>query len=112
MKKELLNVLTNSRAEIFFNDVLIMHEGEKREYYIDPRTKRDDETGLNEVKPIAFISPFYFYICPDCGQVHMTINFGKIQTGCCLDIDCERHQKVNSNSYFIKREPIYLLDEE
>ena len=111
MKNRLKRLLTNPKAKVYFKDILIMHEGEKREYYIDPRTKRNEE-GLNVIRPFAWLNGHYWYICFDCGQIHMSSNIGKIQSGCCMDIDCERHQYINGNHHMIKREAIILDDED
>jgi len=88
-------------------DILISENG-----YSDERTIFDQERQLHVVKPIAFLNWLYSYVCPDCGEIHLTYNVGKIQTGCCLDIDCERVQYIDGQHYLIKRKAIILDDED
>jgi len=107
----LLNRLfNNENTEVICKHTQVMNEGEKGEYYIDSRTQRNED-GFNVVKPIAWLGG-YWYVCPDCGQLHITdmVGKGKIQPGCCLDIDCERHQYLNGEHYLIKRQPIIFDD--
>ncbi|MCG9969950.1 hypothetical protein L9W92_18300 [Pelotomaculum terephthalicicum JT] len=108
---KLKNLLSNKSTEVLFAGVQVVNEGEKGEYYIDSRTQKNED-GLYVVKPIAWLGG-YWYICPDCGQLHRTemVGLGKIQPGCCLDIDCERHQYLNGEHFLVKRQPIIFDDE-
>lgn len=75
---------------------------------IDNRTRFDFGSNANVVKPFCFIKGLYGYICPDCGEIHFSHNTGKIETGCCLDIDCRRHQYLDGKHYLIQRNPMFL----
>lgn len=96
-------------VEVLAEDIEVMNKGQQNEIFIDARTERNED-GINVVKPILYKSPFYYYVCPDCGKIHVTNHIGKIQPGCCHDIDLERYQKINGNMHLIKREPIILDD--
>lgn len=106
LEKLVLQVMEDG-GEVFIKsgDILVI-DG----YYIDQRTRFDLDKNLHHVKPVMFFNHFHWYVCPDCCKLHVSNILGKIQTGCCLDIDCERHQYFNGTHYFIKRNPI-LLDE-
>lgn len=105
------NVNNNPNSELFFEGIMTIGEGTKGEYYIDPRTYRH-ANGLNVVTPFCFHGGEYWYICPDCGQIHIAHGFGKRETGCCEDIDCKRVQVIGGEPIFIQRDPIIILDEE
>lgn len=106
--KNNLEKLIESANEVFINpgDILVIEKG-----YVDQRTKFDQEKNISVVKPVAFQDGFYWYICPDCGELHFSSLLGKIQTGCCLDIDCERYQYFDGEHFLIKRKAIILDDE-
>ncbi|SNX53050.1 hypothetical protein [Thermoanaerobacterium sp. RBIITD] len=102
-----LEKLIEQADEVFINpgDILVIEKG-----YIDKRTRFDQERNIHIVKPITYQNGNYWYVCPDCGELHFSNILGKIQTGCCLDIDCKRHQYFKGNHYLIKRKAIILDD--
>lgn len=106
--EKLLQQAIKNGGEVYIKsgDILISENG-----YSDERTTFDQQKQIHIVKPIAFLNWFYSYVCPDCGEIHLTHNLGKIQTGCCLDIDCERHQYFDGEHFLIKRKAIILDDE-
>lgn len=97
----------NPKFSQFYFGIQVMNEGIKSEYYIDSRTKRNKQ-GLFEVKPFCFHNA-YWYVCPDCGKLHHTFNFGKQLSGCCLPDENVRHQYVNKEHYMIKRNLIIVV---
>ena len=105
---KLIEQAYKSGGEVYVeeNDILVTGN-----LYIDERTVLDEKRQINIVRPVVFLNGAYFYCCPDCCRIHHSHNLGKIQTGCCLDIDCERHQYFKGNHYLIKRNPIILDDE-
>ena len=98
-------------SEIYHTDIVILNQGETIEYYCDQRTERGEDN-INVVTPFCFLNGYYYYICPDCQLIHRTdVPFGKIQTGCCGDIDCFRHLHINDKDLLIKRDPIFIKDD-
>ena len=94
--------------------IRIINENKKDEYYIDSRTEREENKAdeLNIVYAFCYYNGHYWYVCPDCGQIHTSEIIGKIQTGCCMDIDCERHLSYKEKHSILKRQPIYLEEGE
>lgn len=101
------NAMNTPESEVFFNGIQVVNGGTKEEYYIDLRTWENPK-GLKIVLPVCFYNSHYWYICPDCGQLHSTEFLGKQQTGCCEDIDCERLQKIGGEWVYIQRTPIIV----
>lgn len=99
-------------SEVYFTQIMIANHGQKNEFYIDPRTwERPD--GLKVILPFCFHGGVDWYICPDCGQIHMVAGYGKRETGCCMDIDCQRLQKTGDGGFMIiQRDPVMILDAE
>lgn len=105
------NAMNTPESEIFFNGIQIVGRGTKHEYYIDPRTwTRAD--GLKVVLPFCFHRGHDWYVCPDCGQLHIAYDYGKRETGCCEDIDCERLQSIGESHIFIQRDPVFIMEPE
>jgi len=96
------------KGKVYFKDgeILVIEAG-----YIDTRTRFDLEQNSHIVKPVTFHKGHFWYICPDCSKLHVTSILGKIETGCCLNVDCKRHQYINGKHHLIKREPIILDNE-
>lgn len=101
------NASQNPCGEVYYTQIRIVNPGTSEEYYIDSRTWENPQ-GLKIVLPICFYNDHYWYICPDCGQLHSTEFLGKQQTGCCEDIDCERLQKISGEWVYIQRTPIIV----
>lgn len=112
--KDLINNCKEQMGTIYTENIEIVNENEKNEYYIDSRTKRENNNAnnLNSVYPFAYFNGHYWYICPDCGQIHASEYLGKIQTGCCSDIDCERYLYYKGKHSNYKRQPIILEEYE
>lgn len=87
-------------------DILVIEAG-----YIDTRETFKLEHNIHFVKPVTFHNGYYWYVCPDCSKLHCSDKLGKIETGCCLDIDCTRHQYFNGTHFIVQRTPIILEDE-
>lgn len=73
---KLLDIIKNCN-ELFklpvtdaFHEIYVMNNGEQTEYYIDPRTKRNNE-GLYVVKPITWNDAYFAYVCPFCQEIHI-----------------------------------------
>lgn len=111
LEKLISNVSNDPGSTMFFNGIMTVNKGTLQEYYIDPRTWRNPN-GLNVVTVFCYHNSEYWYICPDCGQIHRAFHFGKSQTGCCMDIDCQRHQYAKGEHVFVQRDPVILQDEE
>lgn len=104
---ELIKLAENSRTgEVYFLDIQAQEDGE---HYIDPRTERN-ESGINIVIPFCHVDGYYWYICPNCDEIHFTGRTGKIESGCCLDIDCQRHRKLFGKHELVQYGAI-ILDE-
>jgi hypothetical protein len=103
------NAINNPNSEVYFTGIMIANKGQKSEFYIDPRTwERPD--GLKVVLPFCFHNNSDWYICPDCGQIHMAYGYGKRETGCCEDIDCMRPVGKGCHDIFIQRDPIVIQE--
>jgi len=98
-------------GDIYFDGIEIFDAGLDTEYYHDPRTKQNEE-GLQVVIPFCSFGGQDWYICPDCCQIEAILTFGKSQTRCCLDIDCQRLLRLNGEMYLIQRTPIIVDDNE
>lgn len=111
-EKLISKVLDTEYSELYFTQIVIVNRGEADEWYIDRRTWENPD-GLRVVLPFCFHNGHYWYICPDCGKIHATEYFGKQQTGCCEDIDCQRWVKAGGEYIFIQRNPVIIseLDE-
>lgn len=48
----------------------VMNRGEPTEYYIDPRTYRNEEN-IYVVKPITWNEAYFAYVCPYCQEIHI-----------------------------------------
>ena len=48
----------------------VMNQGKPTEYYIDPRTHRNDED-IYVVKPITWNEAYFAYVCPYCQEIHI-----------------------------------------
>lgn len=96
-------------GDVYYTGIEVMNKGEESEYYIDPRTERN-ENNLNVVKPFCYMNGHYWYVCPDCQQIHYSpaTYGGKRETQCCGDIDCQRIQRIGTELVAIQREPIVL----
>lgn len=105
------NAQNTPESEIYFTRILIANKDSNDEFYIDPRTWTNPD-GLKVVLPICYHGGHDWYICPDCGQLHPVHGYGKRETGCCNDIDCERIQRVGTEYIFIQRDPIVIADAE
>lgn len=107
--EDLIQLVTNNDSEediyIEPGDILVIPGG-----YIDTRTSLDIDADIHTVKPVLFYNGHYFYVCPDCGVLHWTEGACKIQTGCCEDIDCQRHHYFGGEHFMIQRRPIILDD--
>jgi len=105
--EKLIQNAEKNEGEIYIvpGDVLVIPDG-----YIDTRTKFDIDAGIYSVKPVLFYNDHYWYVCPDCSELHWTEGTCKIQTGCCDDIDCMRHQYFDGEHFMIQRRPIFLDD--
>ena len=112
--KDIIDKCIKNKGIIYKNNIEIIHEGQRNEYYIDSRTERKDNKvdEFNVVFAFCFFNGHYWYICPDCGQIHASEIIGKIQTGCCADIDCERYSYYNNKYLKYQRQPIFLEEGE
>ena len=113
-EKLISNATETPGSEVYFTRILIANKDSDDEFYIDPRTwTRPD--GLKVVLPICFHGGHGghdWYICPDCGQLHIAYGYGKRETGCCEDIDCERLQRIGESHIFIRRDPVFIMEPE
>lgn len=108
MYKVKLESVISKASEVFIKqgDILVTAEG----YYIDQRSKQDPETKRWIIAPIAYMNGHYWYVCPDCQEIHFTNESGwiEIETGCC--IQNERHQYLDGQHFLIKRNLIIFDD--
>lgn len=112
--KDIIKNCNKNKGIIYKNNIEIINENKKDEYYIDSRTEREENKvdELNIVYAFCYYNGHYWYVCPDCGQIHTSEIIGKIQTGCCMDIDCERYSSYKGKCSVLKRQPIYLEEGE
>lgn len=53
-----------------FSYLGVMNQGKPTEYYIDPRTDRN-EHDLYVVKPLTQNEAYFAYVCPYCQEIHI-----------------------------------------
>lgn len=110
MYKPKLENIIKKASEVYIQqgDILVTAEG----FYIDQRTMQDSETKQWIIKPIAYMNRHYWYVCPDCQEIHCTNESGltEMQTGCCMSDDSLRHQYFHDKHFLIKRNAIILDD--
>lgn len=108
-RPKLENVIKNAE-EVFIEpgDILVLEKG----LYIDQRSKQDPESKLHVVSPVAYGNGQYWYVCPDCQQLHIikATEVGEIVTGCCVDHEGKRHQYFDGQHFMITRPRIILDD--
>ncbi len=112
MKNAFANLISSAKdspeSEVFFTRILVVNPGSDREFYIDQRTK-DLPDGKKAVWPVCWHNGYYWYVCPDCQQLHMTEETGEQQTGCCSGDDY-RIQHFKGEWFPIDRSPINLME--
>ena len=92
-----------------FSQLLVCNLGTPTEYYIDPRTYRD-ENNLYVVKPITGNRLFFCYVCPFCQEIHIetcrALNVKHKKLYC----KCKHIQSIGLQ--FILDAPIALISKE
>lgn len=108
-RAKLENVIKNAE-EVFIEpgDILVLEKG----LYIDQRSKQDPESKLHVVSPVAYGNGQYWYVCPDCQQLHIikATDVGEIPTWCCVNHEGKRHHYFDGKHVMIKRPRIILDD--
>lgn len=72
--EEILRKIRAFGGKITFKDgdVYFWEDGQGETLYIDRRTTYDIDWDYHLVSPIAFEGGDYYYICPNCQQIHKT----------------------------------------
>lgn len=95
--------LIKKADEVYFKGIQTQEDGK---HYIDPRTERGED-GRFIVKPFCFLNGHYWYVCPNCDEIHATNDFGTIVTRCC-DGDNQRVKVQFGILQAVQYAPIYL----